>query len=67
MNILIVMPLATVIIMLQVKQVCAYELGIGIDKVEILPSETFSNANTKWTGGSITTELCALVGVVLLH
>ena len=43
------------------RQVCAYELGVGIDKVEVLPSETFSNANSSCTGGSITSDLCAVV------
>lgn len=42
-------------------QVCAYELDIGIDKVNVRPTDNFVGSNSQATGGSITSELCCQV------
>ncbi|XP_064601061.1 xanthine dehydrogenase-like [Liolophura sinensis] len=40
----------------KVAQVCAYELGIPLDSVKVLPTNSSANANTAVTGGSTTSE-----------
>ncbi|CAG9860743.1 unnamed protein product [Phyllotreta striolata] len=40
----------------KVAQVCAYKFGIGLDQVSIKPNYSFVNANSSFTGGSLTSE-----------
>jgi xanthine dehydrogenase/oxidase len=47
----------------KVAQVCAYELGIPLDQVTVLPSYSFAAANNVFSGASITTE-CASYAVI---
>ncbi|GFS24807.1 indole-3-acetaldehyde oxidase-like, partial [Elysia marginata] len=47
----------------KVIQVCAYELGIPMEKIQVKKSSTTTNANSTTTGGSSTSELCCL-GVI---
>ncbi|XP_059138915.1 uncharacterized protein LOC131927200 [Physella acuta] len=47
----------------KVIQVCAYELGIPMDKIRVQTFSTVINANSTTTGGSITSELCCM-GVI---
>ena len=46
---------------LQVAQVCAYELGIPMDKVKVKATNSLTSANSITTGGSITSENCCEV------
>lgn len=48
--------------MLQIIQVCAYELDIPVSLVGVRASDSMVNANSSSTGGSVTSELCSLVG-----
>lgn len=47
--------------MVQVAQVCAYELGIPMDMVKVKATDSLISANSATTGGSITTENCCEV------
>ncbi|XP_053383770.1 uncharacterized protein LOC123535779 [Mercenaria mercenaria] len=47
----------------KVAQVCAYEFGIPMDMVKVLPTNSLVTANGVTTGGSITTENCC-AGVI---
>ncbi|XP_050550159.1 uncharacterized protein LOC118267487 [Spodoptera frugiperda] len=40
-------------------QVCAYELGVPLEYVKIVPNYSFVAANNVFSGSSITTESCA--------
>ncbi|KAH9635687.1 hypothetical protein HF086_012687 [Spodoptera exigua] len=40
-------------------QVCAYELGVPLEYVKIVPNHSFVAANNVFSGSSITTESCA--------
>ena len=42
-------------------QVCAYELGIPLEMVTVKTANNTFNANSQWTGGSVTTEIVARV------
>lgn len=46
---------------LQVSQVCAYELGVPLSLIRVKKGSSIGNANSITTGGSITSELNALV------
>ena len=43
------------------RQVCAYELGVPLTLVRVKKGSSIANANSITTGGSITSELNALV------
>lgn len=45
----------------KVAQVCAYELGVPLEKVSIKSTNNLVNPNLLWTGGSVTSELCCKV------
>lgn len=47
----------------QVAQVAAYELGIPLNTINFLPSNTHSNANSSITGGSLGSDVCSYVSV----
>ncbi|CAG5132650.1 unnamed protein product, partial [Candidula unifasciata] len=41
-------------------QVCAYKLGIPVDKIRVAKSSSLMNANSSFTGGSTTSEIICL-------
>lgn len=43
----------------KVAQVAAYELGIPLNTINFLPSNTHSNANSSVTGGSLGSDICS--------
>ncbi len=43
----------------KVAQVCASQLGIPVDMVTVKPTQHSVNANSQWTGASVTTEVVA--------
>jgi len=43
----------------------AYELKVPVSTVSVKPTNTTINANNFTTGGSITTEACAAVSIVI--
>ncbi|XP_055329954.1 uncharacterized protein LOC129582465 [Paramacrobiotus metropolitanus] len=47
----------------KVAQTVAYELGIEVENVKILPTETLTSANCGPTGGSFTSEICCLAAI----
>ena len=50
---------------LQVAQVVAYTLGIPLEYVSVKPSNTLTAPNGMVSGGSITSEVCSYVSLVI--
>ncbi|KAL4223518.1 hypothetical protein ACF0H5_016989 [Mactra antiquata] len=42
----------------KVAQVCSYELGIALDMIQVVSSNSFTTSNGGTTGGSRTSEIC---------
>jgi xanthine dehydrogenase molybdopterin-binding subunit B len=53
------------VVCVQVMQVVARELGISLEEVSVRPTDSIANANSNASGGSITSELCCMVCIVL--
>ena len=45
----------------KVAQVCAYELGIPLEKISVKSTNNLVNPNALFTGASVTTEMCSKV------
>ena len=45
----------------KVAQVCAFELGIPLEKISVKSTNNLVNPNCLFTGGSVVTELCSKV------
>ena len=48
-------------IIIQVAQVVALTLGISLEMIKVMPSNTFTNPNGQTTGASITSEVNCFV------
>ena len=60
-HVLLLVSIFIIHVTLQVSQVCAYELGVALSLIRVKKGSSISNANSITTGGSITSELNALV------